>query len=165
MTDFEQFRKQCKMRHDFGDQIQVRYQHADGETFDTWVSGEEALQRLDTVEAEKQLKSLSSLTVADLHIVMQSLPNTVKKVARKSLREEVADRLETGIGGNLIGDALSEAVRGRSSSSIPAVPEKDRWLALVRYEPFRQIVLELAWIQLEGSLPDLEAGQEPNDWL
>jgi len=41
------------MRHDFDDQIQVRYTHTDGESFDTWVSGEEVLGRINSVESEE----------------------------------------------------------------------------------------------------------------
>ncbi len=45
MPDLADFSANCKMRHDYGDMIQVRYQHSDGENYDTWVSGDEVLSR------------------------------------------------------------------------------------------------------------------------
>lgn len=165
MTNFARFSKRCKMRHDFDDQIQVRYQHLDGQDYDTWVSGEEALQRLESLEAEEQLKSLSNLSRDDLQVVLRSLPEKIRDIAQRRLRDELADSLETGIGGNLIGDALAGAARGQGTGGETAAAEKERWLTLLHYGPFRKIVLELAWIQLEGSFPEVESGQERDDWL
>jgi hypothetical protein len=165
MTNFVQFSKRCKMRHDFDDQIQVRYQHLDGQDYDTWVSGEEALRRLGSSEAEEQLKSLNNLSRDDLRVVLRSLPERIRDIVQRRLRDELADTLETGIGGNLIGDALAGAARGQGTAGETAASEKERWLALLHYGPFRKIVLELAYIQLEGSFPEVESGQEPDDWL
>jgi hypothetical protein len=165
MTSFDQFRKRCKMRLDFDDQIQVRYAHFNGEHFDAWVSGEEALRRLESTEAEEQLRSLSRLSADDVRIVLQSLPDSARKKVRSFLRDEVADRLESGFGGNPIGDALVDAVRGRTSDTDAVRSQKERWLALMRFEPFRQRVFELAWIQLEGSFPDHEPESSPDEWL
>lgn len=165
MTSFSQFSSRCKMRHDFGDQIQVRYLHAGGEYYDTWVSGTEALQRLDSIETEAQLRSLSHLKPADLRLVLEMLPEASRNVVRRKLRDKLADQLEAAIGGNPFGDAFSDVVRGQTPASEPAMMEKDRWLALLRYEPFRQKVLELAWIDLEGSFPDDEPEDEPDDWI
>lgn len=165
MTTFGQFRERCKMRHDFDDQIQVRYWHADGKYYDSWVSGAEALQRLESIETEEQLRSLSRLKMDDLRLVLQTLPEATRKTVRRTLRDRLADRLESGIGGNLIGDALSEAVRGQELSTNSTVKEKDRWQALLHYEPFRQKALELAWIALEGSFPDFESDGEPDGWI
>ncbi len=165
MTNYDQFSQRCKMRHDFGDQIQVRYQHSDGTHYDTWVSGTEALQRLESIAAEDQLRSLSRLDADDLRIIVDSLPDTIRKTVRRSLRDRLADRLESAIGGNPIGDAMSEAARGQSPAAGSSTSEADRWHALLRYEPFRQRVLELAWIALEGSFPDDETKTEPDDWV
>lgn len=165
MTDFERFSKRCKMRHDVGDQLQVRYVNGNEEHYDTWVSGAEALQRLDSIEAEEQIRALGKLNLVDLRLVIQSLPESTARMVRRSMRDELADRLEEGIGGNLIGSALADAVRGRSKTTDSSVSEKDRWQALMRYEPFRRQVLELAWIQLEGSFPDVDSAAQPNDWL
>lgn len=57
MTTFQQFAARCKMRHDFEDQIQVRYRHPDGQDYDTWVSGLEAEHRLQAEVREQQLQT------------------------------------------------------------------------------------------------------------
>jgi hypothetical protein len=165
MTTFSQFTNRCKMRHDFGDQIQVRYLHAGGEYYDTWVSGTEALQRLDSIETEAQLRTLSHLKPADLKLVLDMLPEATRNVVRRKLRDKLADGLEAAIGGNPIGDALSDAARGRTPATEPTTTDKDRWQALMRYKPFRLKVLELAWIALEGSFTDDEPEDEPDDWI
>ncbi len=165
MTTFGQFSQRCKMRHEFGDQIQVRYWHADGEYYETWVSGDEALQRLESIESEEQLRSLSRLNAGDLKLVVELLPEAARNVIRRSLRDRLVDRLETAIGGNVIGDALSDAARGQPPAKGVEVTEKDRWQALLRYDPFRLKVLELAWIALEGSFPDVDSESEPGDWV
>jgi hypothetical protein len=153
------------MRHDFGDQIQVRYFHTDGEHYNTWVSGTEALQRLQSIEVEAQLRSLSRLNADDLKLVIEGLPEAAKDMLRPNVRDEMAERLESMIGSNLIGEALSDAVRGQTSSTESTPSEKDRWHALLHYEPFRHKVLELAWIALEGSFPDVEETRKLGDWI
>ena len=57
MTAFANFARRCRMRHDFADQFQVRYHHPNGEHYDTWVSGEEALSRLRSAGAEERCAS------------------------------------------------------------------------------------------------------------
>jgi hypothetical protein len=57
MTTFIQFCAGAKLRHDFSDQIQVRYLHPSGENFDTWISGEEVLRRLKTMSREQLIHS------------------------------------------------------------------------------------------------------------
>jgi hypothetical protein len=165
MTTFSQFSQRCKMRHDFDDQIQVRYWHTDDEHYDAWVSGTEVLQRLESFEREDQLRSLSQLGYDDLRLVLQSLPEAARSMLRHSLRDVIASGLETNIGGNRIGDALSEAVRGRSNQAGTTISEQDRWQSLMRFEPFRLKVIELAWIALEGSFPNGGMEPEPDDWL
>ena len=59
MTNFNQFCAGAKMRHDYNDMIQVRYPHPNGENFDTWVSGQEVMQRLDTQARQQLIKSFS----------------------------------------------------------------------------------------------------------
>jgi hypothetical protein len=63
MTTFSQFASRAKMRHDFSDQIQVRYSHANGEDFDTWISGEEVLARLKTTSREELIKGFSQMNL------------------------------------------------------------------------------------------------------
>ena len=60
MTTYNQFCAGAKMRHDFSDQIQVRYTHPNGEEFDTWVSGAEIMSRLQTAIRERLIKSFST---------------------------------------------------------------------------------------------------------
>ena len=165
MTPFGEFSDRCKMRYDFSDQIQVRYEHVDGKYYDTWVSGTEALQRLESVETERQLRSLSRLSTDELRLVLEALPEATRNMVRHTLRDRLADGLESTIGGNLIGDALSDVVRGQTISSETAGSERERWRALMHYEPFRLKLLELAWIALEGSFPDTETESEPDDWI
>ena len=165
MVTFSLFSERCKMRHDFDDQIQVRYRHGDGEEYDTWVSGSEALQRLRSLVTEEQLKGLSRLNRDDLKLVLDSLPEMAKGSAHESLRDALANRLQDSFGGNIFGDALSDSVRGRSTAPEPADVKDQRWRALLKYEPFRQKVLDLAWIQLEGSFPDSEPNADADDWL
>jgi hypothetical protein len=108
---------------------------------------------------------LSELDPNDLRIVIASLPESTKYAVRQSLTEKAAEQLEALIGGNLIGDAIAKAVRGRDAEPASGLSDEDRWRALIRFAPFRQIVLELAWIQLEGSFPDSGAEPPPDDWL
>ena len=165
MVTFTHFCERCRTRHDFDDQIQVRYQHGDEEEIDTWVSGTEAIQRLRSEVTEEELKGLSRMSVSDLRIVIDSLPEMARNLVRRTLRDKLADRLSDNIGGNVIGDSLSDSIRGKPRAPEHAGSEKERWRALLRYDPFRQEVLELAWIQLEGSFPETEPDSGPDDWL
>lgn len=81
------------MRHDFGDKIQVRYVHSNGETYDTWVSGEEALQRVQSQETEERLEKLSDLDREMLREARDSLPDKV----RDRLEEEARERLSGAV--------------------------------------------------------------------
>ncbi|MCI0393730.1 MAG: hypothetical protein L0332_07345 [Chloroflexi bacterium] len=164
MTTFELFCARCKLRHDFDDMIQVRYQHANGESYDAWVSGEEALGRLRSEAAEERLKGLSRLDWEQVRESGRQLPAEGKQKLRRGLKDRLAGRVEEAIGGNVVGDSLAEAIRGRDRDEASRAAEKARWQALLQEEAFREKVLELAWIQLEGSFPD-EPGGEPDDWV
>lgn len=165
MVTYNQFCRRCRMRHDFNDQIQVRYQQDDQEAIDTWVSGSEALQRLRSESVDRQIEGLRQLSLDDIKIVIDALPDAARARAERTLRDDLAKRLQETIGGNPVGDALSDSVRGRTPASGDNLTEKERWRALLRHEPFRQKVLELAWRQLEGSLPASERDVGPDDWL
>jgi hypothetical protein len=153
------------MRYDFGDQFQVRYQHSNGEFFDTWVSGDEAIQRLSSEETEEQLKSLRRLDLAALRKALDKLPGRSREQAWRSLSDRVGDSVEDMIGGNIIGDGLADAVRGNNSDTSPKDLEMQRWLAILEDEVFRTKVLELAWIQLDGSFPDDESSESLVGWV
>lgn len=164
MTDFRQFAANCKMRHDLSDQIQVRYHHPDGQTFDTWVSGEEVLQRLETAAAKQRLKGLTRLSWAEIREARKKAPDEVKKRLRDRLQDQLGDRIEDALGDNPISSGLAGRVRGRDKDDDPYAAQKERWQTYLQDEAFRALVLELAWINLEGSLPDAPAA-EPDDWI
>ena len=162
MTSFKEFRRRCKMRFDFGDQIQVRYRHIDGEEYDTWVSGEEALKRLKSDDAADRLEDLGRTDWRKIQELRDRLLDDVRNALRSEFQDRLADGLEETLGGNPIGDNLADAVRGKEDQE-----EEDRatqWAPLIREPAFREIVLELAWIQLEGSFPDIGSVDEPDDW-
>lgn len=160
MTTYEQFINRCKMRYDFDDQIQVRYKHSDGETYDTWVSGEEALSRIKSIEAEERLKALKNLNLDVLRKLKNELPEKGKERAWTTLKDQMADIVGESIGGNLIGDNLEHVVRGYDIEK-----GQEYWLLLLKEPSFRVKVLELAWIQLEGSFPEDGSTEELNDWI
>jgi hypothetical protein len=163
MTTFAQFCARSKMRYDFGDKIQVRYHHRDGKDYDTWVSGEEVLQRLRSASAERRLRALRHLDWDDVREAKEQLPEEGKKRLHDLFRDRLGDAVEGWIGGNIIGDSLAEAARGHER---PAADEAtERWRQRLHEEPFRALVLELAWIQLRGSFPG-EAGPADDDgWV
>jgi hypothetical protein len=161
LTDFA---NRAKVRPDFGDMLQVRYRHTDGEEYDTWVSGEEVLQRLQSETAEERLRGLSRLDWQAIQAAKERLPDEGQKKLRRKLVDRFADEVEEAVGGNLIGDNLADAVRGRDSTADPYEAEREKWRTYLENEKFRAKVLELAWIQLEGSFPD-EPPAEPDDWM
>ena len=164
MTSFTFFRDNSKMRHDFADQIQVRYRHVNGEEYDTWVSGDEVLQRLSSKASEEKLRRLSRLDWRELRNAKEQLPEQGKDKLEDTLISHLADEVEDFIGGNVIGDNLADAIRGESLEKRGSDDQKSRWVTLLGSELFRVKVLELAWIQLEGSFPESDFPVEPDDW-
>jgi hypothetical protein len=164
VTSITDFAARTKVRPDFGDMLQVRYLHTDGEEYDTWVSGEEVLQRLQSETAEERLRGLSRLDWQAIQAAKERLPDEGQKKLRRKLVDRFADEVEEAVGGNLIGDNLADAVRGRDSSADPEESEREKWRTYLENENFRARVLELAWIQLEGSFPD-EQPVELDDWM
>lgn len=162
MTSYEEFRPRCKMRYDFGDQIQVRYRHVDGGEYDTWVSGEEALQRLESDGATSRLEDLGYTERWNIQELRDRLNDDVRDALESELQNRLADGIEEALGGNLIGDNLADAVRGQGAQG--EVERETQWSLLMKERAFREIVLKLAWIQLEGSFPDAGSDDEPNDW-
>lgn len=153
------------MRHDFDDQIQVRYVHTSKQHFDTWVSGEEALKRLKSDQKEADLRKLRALDWDYLKTFIGQLPEKSRQRLNDELHLLAADRTDEFMGGTKIGDSLVEAIRGKVNPNDSTISEKQRWLILLFDEAFRKIVLELAWIQLEGSFSDNAIHQEPDDWI
>lgn len=168
MPTFKEFAAKAKMRPDFGDMIQVRYTHTDGDDYDTWVSGEEALQRLESETAEERLRDLSNLDWSEVKALKKHLPEKGKKSLKRKLVDRLADEVKGAVGGNVIGDSFSDAIRGEESAEDdPYEVEREKWRAFLQETTFRAKVLELAWIQLEGSFPDDDEDQvdEPDDWM
>lgn len=165
MTSFDGFIAACKMRYDFDDQFQVRYQHADGEFYDTWVSGEEVLTRLRSEAAEERIENLKNLDLDAIRELADELPDIGKQRAWLGLKDRLADTMEDSIGGNAIGDRLADALRGRDSDAETYDRERLSWLAYLDMELFRAKILELAWIQLEGSFPDDDPAGAHDDWV
>lgn len=153
------------MRHDFGDQIRVRYRHTNGEDYDTWVSGSEVLGRMESRAAEKRLRGLLKLNWQQIQEAKERVPDEAEEKAKNWLLDILADGLEDNLGGNLIGDSLADSIRGENDLDASTELAKARWTNLLYDERFRAGVLELAWIQLEGSFPEDSHAEEPDDWI
>lgn len=164
MTTFVQFCAKSKMRHDFSDQIQVRYAHPGGENFDTWISGEEVMSRLKTMSREQLIHSFSRMNWKEAKIALQNELDAGKTKARRGFKDRLAEIVQDSIGGNIFGDTLADNVRGVDGNEDPRAQEKAIWQARLRDDSFRAVALELAWINLEGTFPD-EPQVEPDDWM
>jgi hypothetical protein len=164
MTTFIQFCAGARMRHDFSDQIQVRYPHPSGENFDTWISGEEVMSRLKTMSREQLIHSFSRMNWTEAKAALQRELDEGKSKARRGLKDRLADVVEDNIGGNIFGDTMADNIRGVDSSIDPREQEKALWRQRLHNDGFRAVALELAWINLEGTFPD-EPTAEPDDWV
>lgn len=164
MTNFIQFCAKAKMRHDFSDQIQVRYPHPSGEDFDTWISGEEVMSRLKTISRETLIHSFSRMNWTEAKAALQREIDKGKSKARRGLKDRLADAVQDSVGGNIFGDTLADNIRGIDSSTDPRVQEKAMWQQRLQSDAFRAVALELAWINLEGTFPD-EPTAVPDDWI
>ncbi len=165
MTTSQQFRARAKTRHDYSDMIQVRYPHPNGENFDAWVSGEEVLARLNTKDRERLIKSFSQKNWQQAKDTIRQEMEKSQKQARRSLKERLAGAVHNQLGDNIFSDTLADNIRGVDSSEDPRDREKAMWQARLQDEAFRVIVLELAWINLEGTMPDEKHDPEPDDWV
>lgn len=167
MPTFKEFATKAKVRPDFGDMIQVRYVHTDGDDYDTWISGEEVLQRLASETAEERLRTLSKFDWKAIKAARERLPDEGKKKLKRKLIDRFADEVKGAIGGNVIGDSLSDAIRGEETAEgDPNEVEREKWRGLLGQPNFWAKVIELAWIQLEGSFPnDDDVVEEPGDWM
>jgi len=165
MTTFPQFRAGAKTRHDYADMIQVRYPHPNGEAFDAWVSGEEVMSRLNSRDRERLIQSFSGKNWQEAKEALRREAEKGKEKARRALKERLADAISDQIGDNIFGDTLADNARGVDSGQEPREREKALWQARLRDEAFRALVLELAWINLEGTLPDEGATAVADDWV
>jgi len=165
MTTYEQFRAGAKTRHDYSDQIQVRYPHPSGEAFDTWVSGEEVMARLNTAVREHLIKSFSTKNWQQAKEALHDEIEQSKDKARHSLRDRLAGKVSDIMGDNIFGDTLADNLHGVDSNQNPREQEKQLWQSRLADADFRAIVLELAWINLQGTMPDEERPSESDDWI
>jgi hypothetical protein len=127
------------------------------------VSGSEVLGRIKSKAAEKRLRGLLNLNWQQIQEVKERLPDETKEKTKSWLLDILADGLEDNLGGNIIGDSLADSIRGENDASADLA--KERWMNLLHDERFRAGVLELAWIQLEGSFPEDSNAEEPDDWI
>ncbi len=165
MTTETQFQHGAKLRHDYSDMIQVRYPHPSGENFDTWVSGEEVMARLNTAARERLIKSFSTKNWQQAKESLQDELEAGKEKARRSLRDRLADKVSDAVGGNILGDTLADNVRGVDSNQDARDQEKQLWQSRLQDPEFRAMTLELAWINLRGTLPDEGLEPEADDWV
>jgi hypothetical protein len=152
------------MRHDFSDQIQVRYPHPNGEMFDTWISGEEVMRRLDSEARERLIRSFRKKAWRQLRNEASDLIDEGKKRARQSLKDKLADAASEAVGDHIFGETLADKIRGTDSAVDAYDQEGLLWQSRIKDGVFRKVALELAWINLEGTFPD-EINAEPDDWI
>lgn len=164
MTTLAQFAQNSKMRHDYADMIQLRYTHIDGEAYDTWISGDEVMARLKTLSREQLIRSFSQMEWQTAKERLQQELENQKGKQKRKLIDRIADQVEGAVGGNIFGETLAAHIRSRDNTQSSQEQEKAFWQAKLREDAFRAIALELAWLNLEGSLPDLPP-PEPDDWV
>ena len=164
MTTFHQFAHRAKMRHDFSDQIQVRYSHPNGEEFDTWISGQEVMARLKTTSREELIKSFSQMNLKRAKREVEKEIEERKKQFRSDLMDRLGGLVEDNIGGNIFGDTLADNIRDQDSNRDEYDEEKQQWQSHLRDEAFRIVALQLAWTNIGDTLPD-EGQAETDDWV
>ncbi|MCB9003431.1 MAG: hypothetical protein H6664_03605 [Ardenticatenaceae bacterium] len=165
MTTYNQFCAGAKTRHDYSDMIQVRYPHPNGEAFDTWVSGEEVMARLNTAVRERLIKSFSTKNWQQAKDALGEEVEKGKQQVRRSLKDRLSGAVSDAVGGNIFGDTLADNLRGVDSNQNPREQEKLLWQNRLTDSDFRAVVLELAWINLRGTMPDEALPSEPDDWI
>lgn len=165
MTTFDQFCTGAKMRHDYSDMIQVRYPHPSGENFDTWISGEEVMQRLDSQARERLIKSFSQKNWQEAKDTARQEIEKGKEKIRRRLKDRLAGVVSNQIGDNIFGDTLADNVRGMDSRTDTYDREKATWQNRLQDTQFRQMALQLAWQNLEGTLPDEKSDETQDDWV
>ena len=155
----------AKARHDYSEMLQVRYPHPNGEAYDTWVSGEEAMSRLNTQARERLIKSFSAKDWEQAKKSAREEWEKGKRTAEQETRNRLGDLLEDQIGSNIFGDTLADNVRGVDSTIDRRDAEKQLWQSRLRDPEFRAMILQLAWISLDGSLPDEAPASDLDDWF
>lgn len=164
MTKFEQFAQKAKVRHDFSDQIQVRYVHPNGENFDTWVSGEEVLRRIKTAGREKWIQGFATASREESHNAFKQEVDDQKDKLTNRAKGWLDSAISDHLGTNIFANTLADKVTGRKPGQDPHDEEKQKWQTHLKDATFHREVLKLAWINLEGTFPP-EKAEEPDDWM
>ena len=120
---------------------------------------------MDSAAAEERLRKLSSLDLNELRQTADELPDRARDYGEKSAADRLASEVEDFLGDSVISESLADTIRVGASPDALDVTEGDRWRAHLQDPIFRAKVVELAWIQLEGSFPAEESREEPDDWL
>jgi len=164
MTTQTQFLTKAKARHHHKDMIQVRYPHPNKKKYDTFVSGEEAISRLDTQAQDRLIKSFSTKNWDQAKHSIKGEYKKGKEASGKKFKNRLGDFVQDKVGGNVFGDTLADNVRGVDSTKDPREAEKEQWQRRLHDSEFKEMVIQLAWIDLEGSLPQ-EDETETDDWV
>lgn len=165
MTTQTQFIAKAKARHHHSDQIQVRYPHPNKKKYDTFVSGEEAMSRLNTNAQDRLIKSFSTKNWGQAKSSIKGELHKGKKASGKKLKHRLGGYVEDKIGGNVVGDTLADNVRGIDSTKDPREIEKEMWQERLHDTEFKDMVLYLAWLDLDGSLPKEDDPNDVDDWV
>ncbi|NHZ71703.1 MAG: hypothetical protein GWP17_01285, partial [Aquificales bacterium] len=107
MTTQTQFNTSAKTRHHHSDMIQVRYPHPNGKQYDTFVSGEEAMSRLDTQAQDRLIKSFSTQNWDQAKHSIKKEWHKGKDASGKKLKNRLGDFVQDKVGGNVFGDTLA----------------------------------------------------------
>lgn len=165
MTTQTQFLAKAKARHHHSDQIQVRYPHPNGKKYDTFVSGEEAMSRLDTQAQDRLIKSFSTKNWDQAKSSLKREWKKGQEASSKKFKNRLGDFVEDKVGGNVFGDTLADNVRGVDSTKDPREVEKEIWQSRLHDAEFKSMILNLAWLDLEGSLPKEDDPSDTDDWI
>lgn len=164
MTTQTQFLAKAKARQHHSDMIQVRYLHPNKKHYDTFVSGEEAMSRLNTQAQDRLIKSFSTKNWDQAKHSIKGELHKGQKASSKKLKHRLGDFVQDKVGGNVVGDTLADNVRGIDSTKDPREVEKEMWQERLHDAEFKDMVLYLAWLDLDGSLPQ-EDDTETDDWI
>jgi hypothetical protein len=165
MTTQAQFFAKAKTRHHQSDTIQVRYPHPNSNNYDTYVSGEEAMSRLNSQAKDRLIKSFSTKNWDQAKRSLKDEWRKGKEASGKKLKDHLGDFVQDQVGDNVFGDTLADNVRGVDSTQDPREAEKQLWQSHLHDAEFKEMILQLAWLDLEGSLPKEDDPEEVDDWV
>ncbi len=165
MTTKTQFLAKAKARHHHKEMLQVRYPHPNGKNYDTFVSGEEAMSRLNTQAKDRLIKSFSTKNWEQAKSSLKKEWRKGQESSSKKLKNRLGDFVQDKVGDNVFGDTLADNVRGVDSTKDPREVEKEMWQNRLHDTEFKEMILNLAWLDLEGSLPKEDDPDDADDWV